>query len=478
METNSSEQQPQLDVLILAAGLGTRMRSDLAKVLHRLDGRPLINHVCRTATALAPRKIYVVIGHQGADVERGVLEELDEKYTEFVWQKEQLGTGHAVNAARNLLENEDSTLLVLSGDVPMIRAETLAALVQQHHTHRGKGAACTILTVKLEDPTGYGRVVRDEEGLFEKIVEQKDADAEERKIREINSGIYCFNTRKLFDALSKVSNENAQGEYYLTDVPALLRDSGEDVSLYHHTDAREVAGINNRVELAEMERILRQRVIKKLMLDYGVTFINPQSAYVSEQASVGRDTVIYPNVSIEGESEIGDGCTIRQGTRITNSRIGRAVEILDNCIITDSEIADNCAVGPMAHLRGKAKMEKKAKVGNFVELKKTILGENSKANHLTYLGDATVGANSNIGAGTITCNYDGVNKHATTIGNNVKIGSDTMLVAPVKIGDGAATGAGSIVTKDVPNDSLVVGAPAKTIKNLSRAENEVISPTS
>ena len=469
MEIISGE-QPNLDVLILAAGLGTRMRSNLAKVLHRLDGRPLVNHVCRAATALAPRKIYVVIGHQGEDVRQGVLEELDEKHAEFVWQKEQLGTGHAVNSARAFLENEDSTLLILSGDVPMIRAETLAALVQQHHTHRGKGAACTILTVKLEDPGGYGRVARDDEGLFEKIVEQKDASSEERKIKEINSGIYCFDTRKLFAALSKVSNENAQGEYYLTDVPALLRDAGEDVSLYHHTDAREVAGINNRVELAEMERILRQRVIKKLMLDYGVTFINPQATYVSEQANIGRDTVIYPNVAIEGETIIGDGCTIRQGARIADSRIGRGVEILDNCVIADSEISDECVVGPMAHLRGKAKMERKAKVGNFVELKKTILGENSKASHLTYLGDATVGTNTNIGAGTITCNYDGKNKHATTIGSNVKIGSDTMLVAPVKVGDNSVTGAGSIVTKDVEPNKLVVGAPARTIKNLNKEE--------
>ena len=249
----------QLDVLILAAGLGTRMRSNLAKVLHRLDNRPLINHVCRTATALAPNKIYVVIGHQGADVQQAVLEEIDEEHAEFVWQKEQLGTGDAVNSAREFLETEDSTLLVLSGDVPMIRAETLAALVQQHHHHRGRGAAATILTVKLEDPTGYGRVVRDEEGLFDKIVEQKDAADNEKNIREINSGIYCFDTKKLFAALAHVKNNNAQGEYYLTDVPRLLRDAGEAVSLYQHHDNFEVEGVNNRVQLADMERILCRR---------------------------------------------------------------------------------------------------------------------------------------------------------------------------------------------------------------------------
>ena len=465
MEHN--EQIP-LDVLILAAGLGTRMRSNLAKVLHKLDGRPLINHVCRTATALAPRKIYVVIGHQGEEVKSAVLEELNEENAEFAWQKEQLGTGHAVNSAREFLENEDSTLLVLSGDVPMIRAETLAALVQKHHTHRGRGAACTILTVNLSDPTGYGRIVRDSEGLFNRIVEQKDATDEEKAVKEINSGIYCFNTKKLYSALTRVKNNNAQGEYYLTDVPALLREEGEDIAIYRHSDAHEIEGINNRVQLADMERTLCRRTISRLMLDYGVTFIDPKNSYVSERANIGRDTIIYPNVAIEGETVIGDGCLIRSGTRITNSRIGRSVEILDNCVITDSEISDSCTVGPMAHLRGHARMEEKAKVGNFVELKKTILGRGSKANHLTYLGDATIGEKTNIGAGTITCNYDGKNKHATAIGNNVRIGSDTMLIAPVKVGDGAVTGAGSVVNKDVEENKLVVGAPARAIKTLNQ----------
>jgi bifunctional UDP-N-acetylglucosamine pyrophosphorylase/glucosamine-1-phosphate N-acetyltransferase len=472
---NLSNEKKTLDVLILAAGLGTRMRSNLAKVLHRLDGRPLINHVCLTATALAPRKIYVVIGHQGEDVRQAVLEELDEEHAAFVWQKEQLGTGHAVNSAREFLEGEDSTLLILSGDVPMIRFETLAALVQQHHAHRGRGAACTILTVKLDEPKGYGRIVRNEEGLFSKIVEQKDATEEERGIREINSGIYCFDTKKLFGALSGVQNDNVQGEYYLTDVPSLLREAGEAVSLYNYTDAKEVSGINNRVELADTERTLCRRIVSRMMLDYGVSFIDPRSAYISESANIGRDTVIYPNVSIEGASVIGDGCTIRSGTRIKNSHIGRNVEILDNCVITDSEISDNCTVGPFAHLRGKAKMEESTKVGNFVELKKTILGRGSKASHLTYLGDATIGEKTNIGAGTITCNYDGKEKHATIIEDNVKIGSDTMLVAPVRVGSGSVTGAGSVVIKDVPPDSLVVGAPAKVKKNLKEEVNQAFS---
>ena len=358
----------------------------------------------------------------------------------------------------------------------MIRPETLAGLVQHHHGHRGKGAACTILTVKLKDPTGYGRIVRDRDGLFEKIVEQKDADENERKISEINAGIYAFDTKKLFAALDNVQNNNSQGEYYLTDVPALLREGGEDVAIFQHLDAYEVEGINNRAQLAELERLLNSRTVSRLMLDYGVTFIDPKTAYISESVRIGRDTVIYPNVRIEGDTEIGDGCTIHSGTRISNTRMGHGVEIRDNCLIVDSEIGNSCTVGPMAHLRGHAVMQTGSKVGNFVELKKTILGSGSKASHLTYLGDATIGDKTNIGAGTITCNYDGKNKHATKIGNNVRIGSDTMLVAPVEVGDGAVTGAGSVVTKNVEADNLVVGAPARPIKKLTREEDTTKTP--
>jgi bifunctional UDP-N-acetylglucosamine pyrophosphorylase/glucosamine-1-phosphate N-acetyltransferase len=459
-----------LDVLILAAGLGTRMRSDLAKVLHRLDGRPLVNHVSRTAAALAPEKIYVVIGHQGEEVKNAVLTEFDSDHAVFVEQKEQLGTGDAVNAAREFLADRDSTLLILSGDVPMIRPETLGGLVQHHHRHRGRGAACTILTVKLKDPTGYGRIVRDHEGLFEKIVEQRDADENTKQITEINAGIYAFDTRKLFAALERVHNDNAQGEYYLTDVPALLREDGEDVAVFQHSDAYEIEGVNNRVQLADLERVLNRRTISRLMLDYGVTFIDPKNVYVSETARIGRDTVIYPNVTIEGEAEIGDGCTVRSGTRIADAHIGHGVEIFDNCLIVNSEIGNGCTVGPMAHLRGHARMLSESKVGNFVELKKTTLGSGSKASHLTYLGDATIGENTNIGAGTITCNYDGKNKHETHIGDNVRIGSDTMLVAPVEVGDGAVTAAGSVVIENVEADSLVAGVPAKVKKKLRESK--------
>ena len=458
-----------LDVLILAAGLGTRMRSRTAKVLHKLGGRPLIAHVARTATALTSRPIHVVVGHQAEQVAAAVREELGDHGAVFITQAEQRGTGDAVMAAREALAGAGSTLLVLSDDVPLVRAETLGALIQQHRAHRGRGAACTMLTVRLEDPSGYGRIVRDEDGRFLKIVEQKDASAEERQIKEINAGIYCFEMRVLFQALERVQPANAQGEYYLTDVAGILRAEGQDASIFLHGDAREVSGINTRVELAEFERILRQRTLRRLMLDSGVTFIDPAHTYVSAEAQLGRDCVIYPDVHIEGQSIIGDDCEIRSGTRITNSRIGNGVTIKDHCVIVDSEVADSCTVGPSAHLRMNAKLEEGAAVGNFVEMKKSRLGRKSKAMHLTYLGDATVGEKTNIGAGTITCNYDGKNKHETVIEDEVKIGSDTMLVAPVRVGRSSVTGAGSVVTKDVPPDTLVAGVPATVKKRLSQA---------
>jgi len=471
MESTESRGEP-LDILILAAGLGTRMRSNTAKVLHLLDRRPLISHVCHTAAALAPRKVYVVVGHQAKEVEKAVLSEMQPEQTVIVEQKQQLGTGDAVNSARQFLENDEALLLVLSGDVPMIRAETLGGLIQRHRDHRGRGAACTILTVKLKDPTGYGRIVRDSGGIFEKIVEQRDTNEAEAEINEINSGIYCFNAKKLYAALSRVQNHNDQGEYYLTDVPALLKSDGEDVALYNHADPHEVEGVNNRLQLADLERQIRRRTIARLMLDYGVSFIDPTTAYISEQTSIGRDTTIYPNVTIEGHSEIGDGCEIRPGTRIVNSKIGRGVEIRDNCLIIDSQIADAAKVGPMAHLRGHADIGPDARIGNFVEVKNSRIGRGTKASHLTYLGDATIGEETNIGAGTITCNYDGVRKNETHIGDNVKIGSDTMLVAPVTVGDGAVTGAGSVVTKDVEPGKLVVGAPARPIRDLNNGGKE------
>lgn len=456
--------QTTLDILILAAGLGTRMKSSLAKVLHKLGGRPLIAHVCQTAGLLNPRKTYVVVGYQADDVKAAVEKESGNAQVVFVNQPEQRGTGDAVMAARSALSREKSTVLILSGDVPLVGAETLGALIEQHHAEKASG---TVLTVRLENPTGYGRIVRDEAGRFLKIVEQKDASVEERQIREINAGIYCFDSAKLFAALERVKPTNSQGEYYLTDVPGMFRGDQEQVSIYQHHDAREVSGVNTRAELAEFENLLRRGTVRRLMLDGGVTFIDPSNAYVSSEAQVGRDCVIHPDVHIEGRSIIGESCEIYHGARITDSRLGNRVTIKDHCVIVDSDIADDCAVGPFAHLRMNARMEEQAVVGNFVEVKKSRIGRRTKAMHLTYLGDATIGQNTNIGAGTVTCNYDGKHKHPTVIEDNVRIGSDTMLVAPVRVGSGAVTAAGSVVTEDVPPNTLVAGVPAKVKKNLT-----------
>lgn len=459
---NNSPQSKQLNVLVMAAGLGTRMKSQRAKVLHELGGRPLIAHVVRTAQSLDPRTILVIVGHQAEQVEQAVLAEIGELGS-FAIQAKQRGTGDAVESARSQLGGSDSLLLVLSGDVPLIREDTLRKLIEHHVT---TDAACSILAVRLENPTGYGRIVRDEHGQFQKIVEQKDASDEERKVKEINSGIYCFETRDLFEALRRVEPKNEQGEYYLTDVAEIILGTGRKVEVFTHTDAREVSGINTRAELAEFENLVRRNAIRRLMVESGVTFIDPSHAYISPEAEIGRDTIIYPDVAIEGKSVIGENCVIRSGTRITNSRIGDDVLVKDHSIVVDSEIGSHCSVGPFAHLRMNATLEDKATVGNFVEVKKSRLKRGTKAMHLTYLGDATIGERTNIGAGTVTCNYDGVRKHETIIEDDVKIGSDTMLVAPVRVGSRSVTGAGSVVTKDVPPDSLVAGVPAEVKKKL------------
>jgi len=445
----------KLNVLIMAAGLGTRMKSKRAKVLHQLGGLPLITHVTRAARTLNPQSIIVVVGYQAEEVEQVVRAEIGE-LAGFALQTVQRGTGDAVESARQLLENSDSTLVILSGDVPMIKSETLVKLVEHH---RGTSSDCSVLTVRLENPTGYGRVIRDDYNAFARIVEQKDATDEERQVKEINSGIYCFNSRKLFQALRSVEPKNQQGEYYLTDVPAILLHEGEVVTCFLHQDAREVSGINTRAELAEFENLMRRNTVRGL-LNGGVTFIDPSHSYVGPDARIGRDTIIYPDVAIEGNSILGENCVVRSGSRITDSRLGDNVTVKDHSIIVDSDIGANCSVGPFAHLRMNATLEDKATVGNFVEVKKSRIGRGTKSMNLSYLGDATIGSDTNIGAGTVTCNYDGVRKNETIIEDNVKIGSDTMLVAPVRVGSRSVTGAGSVVTKDVPPDSLVMGVPA------------------
>ncbi len=454
----------------MAAGLGTRMKSNCAKVLHKLDGRPLVSHVCRTALAVEPRSVHVVVGHQAEDVKAAVEKEFPSQSGRigFVLQREQRGTGDAVMASADPLRGKDGTVMVLSGDVPLVKPATLAKLVAAHDRQR---AACTLMSVRLENPTGYGRIVKNEAGEFVKIVEQRDASDEERQIREINVGIYCFDSTKLFDALKQIKPNNSQGEYYLTDVPAILKSQGETIAIYQHSDAREVSGINTRAELAEFENLLRRNTIRGLMIESGVTFIDPSHAYISNEVQIGHDTVIHPDVHIEGTTVIGEACEIHQGSRIVNSRIGNRVTIKDHCLVLDSDIADDCAVGPFAHLRMSARMEEGAVVGNFVEVKKSRIGRGTKSMHLTYLGDATIGENTNIGAGTVTCNYDGKNKHPTIIEDHVRIGSDTMLVAPVRVCSGAVTGAGSVVIEDVPPKTLVAGVPAKVKRKLEEGSD-------
>jgi len=444
------------------------MKSQKAKVLHELGGHPLINHVCRVAQTLYPRGIYVVVGHQASAVEEAVRNEFGASLCHFVTQAQQRGTGDAVMAAREALADADSTVLILSGDVPLIRAETLTGFIDDHNQ---KGAVCSLLSVRLENPTGYGRIVRDANEQFVKIVEQRDATVDERQIREINAGIYCFDSKQLFAALARVQPVNEQGEYYLTDVPGILLSDGLKVNVYFHQDSREVSGINTRAELAEFENLLRRNNVRRLMLEAGVTFIDPSHVYVSSEAQIGQDCVIYPDVSIEGSTVIGTGSVIRSGTRITNSRLGNDCVIKDHCVIVDSDVEANCTVGPFAHLRMNTRLEEESTVGNFVEVKKSRLGRRSKSMHLTYLGDATIGSHTNIGAGTVTCNYDGKNKHQTIIEDNVKIGSDTMLVAPVTVGRGSVTAAGSVVTHDVPPDSLVAGVPAVVKKQLKKSDS-------
>lgn len=459
------------DVMILAAGLGTRMKSRRAKVLHEIAGRPLVAHVVRAAFKLAPEAIFTVVGYQAQEVERAVSAEVERLIArgaaeqpdlQFALQTEQRGTGHAVMAGRRELEGRSGPLIILAGDGPMIKTETLARLAQIHAAEKNDA---TLLTVSLSDPTGYGRIIRDGEGRFARIVEQKDASTEELAVKEVCVSIYCFETGALLAALDDLNTDNAQGEYYLTDAPRIMQAQGKRVGLMCHNQPEEVLGVNTRIELAELDRKLREEKLRELMLS-GVTIIDPATTYIHQDVEIGQDTIIHPQVIIEGESRIGEGCAIHSWTRLKDTRIEDDVIIRNSCVIEDCVIRKNATVGPFSRLRMKAEIGEKAAIGNFVEAKKSKIGKGTKASHLTYLGDATLGDNVNIGAGTVTCNYDGERKHETIIEDGVKIGSDTMLVAPVRVGRGSVTGAGSVVTEDVPPDSLVVGVPAKVKKKL------------
>jgi bifunctional UDP-N-acetylglucosamine pyrophosphorylase / glucosamine-1-phosphate N-acetyltransferase len=439
-----------LHVVILAAGKGTRMKSALPKVLHRVGGVPMIDHVIATASALRPRSITIVIGHQGDALKSALAAH---SHVTFVVQEPQLGTAHALLTTEPAIGRASGTVVLLSGDVPLLSSKTLKTLVDRHEA---AGAAATVVTAIVDDPAGYGRVVRSGEKIA-RIVEHRDATEEERGIREINSGIYAFAVEGLFDALRNIAAENAQREYYLPDVIALYRTQGRGVETVVVADVDEIRGINSRVELAAVSRIVRQQKNTELMAS-GVTIEDPETTYIDPGVTIGADTILHPGVSIEGRSTIGGGCEIHSGARIVDSRLGERVTVNNHCVITESSLESDSRVGPFAHLRGAAVVGEGARVGNFVELKKTTLGPGSKAMHLAYLGDAEIGAKVNIGAGTITCNYDGVAKNRTTIEDGAFIGSDTQLIAPVTVGKGAYVGSGTTVREDVPAGALAVSA--------------------
>ncbi|HUR35901.1 MAG TPA: bifunctional UDP-N-acetylglucosamine diphosphorylase/glucosamine-1-phosphate N-acetyltransferase GlmU [Vicinamibacterales bacterium] len=437
-------------VVILAAGKGTRMKSLRPKVLHDVAGLPIIEHVLAAAAALSPRSTTVVIGHQG-DAVRGALAAHGE--LEFVVQEPQLGTAHALLTTEPLLRDQGGTLVLLSGDVPALRAETLQELVR---VHTGARASTTVVTAVVPVPHGYGRIVRDGENIA-RIVEEKDASPAERAINEINAGIYAFDLSGLFEDVRGIGSGNVQREYYLPDLVAIHRAAKRSVETVTVADASEIMGINSRAELADVARHLRLRTNAALMAA-GVTLEDPATTYIDPQVEIGADTIVKPGVTIQKGTVIGSGCVIHSGVRLANSRIGDRAVVLDHCVISDSDVGAGASVGPFAHLRGDTQVAPKAKIGNFVELKKTVLGEGSKASHLAYLGDAVIGTGVNIGAGTITCNYDGVRKQVTTIADGAFIGSDTQLIAPVTVGEGAYVGTGTTIRENVPPGALAVSA--------------------
>jgi len=447
-----------LHVVILAAGKGTRMKSALPKVLHPLAGRPLIEHVLRTVDQLKVASTVLVVGHGGDEVRAALAGRQD---LQFVVQSPQLGTGHALLQAEPMLKDKKGTVLLLYADVPLLESGTLSRLVE---THRSSRAAMTVLTAELDDPYGYGRIVRDDAGAITRIVEQRDASAAHQAIHEINSGIYTLSLAGLFDHLQGLATDNAQGEYYLTDLVSMYRRKDLRVETLCLDSAAELRGVNSRVDLAELSAVMRQRKNRSLMVA-GVTLDDPATTYVELDVTIGADTVLGPGVRLEGTTTIGDRCRIHAGARLTNATIDDDVVVLDYSVIVDSQIGAGASVGPMAHIRPDSVVGPKARVGNFVELKKTSLGLGSKANHLAYIGDATVGDGVNIGAGTITCNYDGEKKHKTTIEDGVFIGSDSQLIAPVTIGRDAYVGAGSTITSDVPAGALAVGRGTQVNKD-------------
>ena len=432
----------------MAAGKGTRMKSGAAKVLHATAGFPLIEHVLRSVDPLKPASTVVIVGHMAEQVRLALG---GRGNVAFALHKPQLGTGHAVLQSEPFLAGKTGSMLLLSGDVPLMRTETLWALVNHH---RSANAAATVLTADFEEPAGYGRIVRTD-GAISAIVEHKDASPEERQIREINSGVYAFDLEPLFPALKQIGSANAQGEYYLPDLVRIFRGRGLPVETLQVRDAAEILGVNSRKELADTAATLRDRKNDELMAA-GVTIIDPRTTWIQPDVVIGADTIIHPGVYLEGRTVIGTNCVINAGVRIVDSTLGDDVVINNFCVVRQSRIENGAQVGPFAQIRPDSVVGEGAHIGNFVELKKTTLGKGSKANHLAYLGDATIGEKVNVGAGTITCNYDGVNKNPTIIEDGAFIGSDSQLIAPVRVGKNAYVAAGSSITEDVPADSLAI----------------------
>ena len=448
----------ELATITLAAGKGTRMKSELPKVLHKVAGKTMVQHAVDTVEQLEPVHNIAVVGYKAEQVKKKTAGEI-----EFVLQEEQLGTGHAVKQTQNLLADFSGTVLVIYGDTPLLTAETLNQLVTTHHQ---KSAAATILTAEIDDPTGYGRIVRNEKGQVVKIVEEKDTTEAEAKIKEINTGICCFDSELLWSALEKITPDNAQGEYYLTDVPGILAQEEKLVTAVVTDNREETVGVNTKKHLARAESILRRRICDR-HLEAGVTIVDPDNTYIDSEVEIGQDTIIYPFTFLEGKTKIGSKVVIGPRSRIVDSTLEAGVEV-ETSTIVESEIGPQSTVGPYAYIRPGTQIGARAKIGDFVEVKKAEIAEESKVPHLSYVGDAKLGQQVNLGAGTITANYDGKEKHQTIIGDQVFIGSNSTLVAPIKIGARSVTGAGAVVTKDVEAETTVVGVPAEKLDQNSK----------
>jgi len=445
----------KIQSVILAAGHGTRMRSTLPKVLHPLLGQPLVKYAIDSARSVTQSLPYVVVGREAERVRQALGE-----IAHYVLQEEQLGTGHAVLQTAPYLRGQVDYILVTYGDMPLVRAETLQRLVDAQISHKGP---ISLLTIIADDPRGFGRILRAEDGSVLAIVEEPQATPEQLAIRELNSGIFCFEAEWLWDALEKIEL-SPKGEYYLTDLVEIAVRQGKNVQAILADNAEDLVGVNTRVHLAEAASQLRRRINHKWMLA-GVTLQDPETTYIEAGVQIGRDTVLAPNTHLLGETRIGEACFIGPNSLVRDSQIGDRCRVFFS-VVEQAVLENNVDIGPFGHLRKGAHLAKGVHMGNFGEVKNSYLGPGTKMGHFSYLGDATVGANVNIGAGTITCNYDGERKHPTEIGDDVFIGSDTMLVAPLKVGSGARTGAGAVVTKDVSEKTLVVGMPARAIRKL------------